>query len=106
MYSIVEPIVEFLGEGHGDEDMRFITRAGTGRSQCMGLKHGRRGRSRVTCYRSFTGSRGASRMSLSAFDPLTKRKARPRLADGPVRSAAGDEPMVPLTRLDQVLLQP
>jgi len=54
---------------------------------------------------TFTGSRGARRMSLSNFDPLTKREARPRLADGPVRSAAGDEPMVPLTRLDQVLLQ-
>jgi len=54
---------------------------------------------------AFTGSRGARRMSLSAFDPLTKRKARARLADRSVGGAAGDEPMVPLSRLDQVVLQ-
>ena len=53
---------------------------------------------------TFTGSRGARRVSLSAFDPLTKREARPGLGERSVRGAAGDEPMVPLTRLDQVLL--
>jgi endonuclease G len=53
---------------------------------------------------TFTGSRGARRVSLSAFDPLTKREARPALGARSVRSAAGDEPMVPLTRLDQVRL--
>ena len=28
---------------------------------------------------TFTGTRGASRMSLGAFDPLTKQRERPRL---------------------------
>jgi len=54
---------------------------------------------------TFAGSRGARRTSLSAFDPLTKRKATPGLGDRTVRGAAGDEPMVPITRLDQVVLQ-
>ena len=53
---------------------------------------------------TFAGSRGARRTSLSAFDPLAKRKATPGLGDRSVRGAAGDEPMVPLTRLDQVVL--
>ena len=52
----------------------------------------------------FTGTRGASRMSLSAFDPLKERQTRPRLSDRSARSAAGEEPMIQLAQLDQVVL--
>ena len=53
---------------------------------------------------TFTGSRGARRTSLRAFDPLARREARPRLGERAVRGAACDEPMVPISRLDQVVL--
>jgi|KBSMisStaDraftv2_1062788.scaffolds.fasta_scaffold90466_4 endonuclease G len=53
---------------------------------------------------TFTGSRGARRTNLGAFDPLARRKAGAGLGDRSVPSAPGDEPMVPLTRLDQVVL--
>ena len=52
----------------------------------------------------FAGSRGARKTSLSAFDPLAKRQARSGPADRSVGGAAGDEPMVPLTRLDEIVL--
>ena len=52
----------------------------------------------------FAGSRGARKTSLSAFDPLAKREARAAPGERSVRSAPGDEPMVPITRLDQVVL--
>jgi DNA/RNA endonuclease G, NUC1 len=53
----------------------------------------------------FTGTKGTSRMSLSAFDPLKERHTRPRIGDRSARSAAGQEPMVQLTQLDQVVLE-
>ncbi len=52
----------------------------------------------------FTGSRGARKTSLGAFDPLTKREATAGPGDRSVRGAPGDEPMVPITQLDQVVL--
>jgi len=53
---------------------------------------------------TFTGTKGASRMSLSAFDPLTQLRERPRLGQRSTRGPAGQEPTVPLTRLDQIVL--
>jgi len=41
----------------------------------------------------FTGSRGARRMSLSAFDPLTRREARPALAITPFEARRGASPI-------------
>ena len=53
----------------------------------------------------FTGTKGTSRMSLSVFDSLKKRQTKPRLTDHSARSVAGQEPMIQLTQLDQVVLK-
>ena len=53
---------------------------------------------------TFIRTKGSSRMGLSAFDPPIKRKARVGFGDRSLRGAAIDEPMVPLTRLNQVVL--
>jgi hypothetical protein len=54
----------------------------------------------------FIGTKGASRMSLSVFDPLTKRKAKQRLGQRPAGELAEQEPAVPLTRHEQIVLNP
>lgn len=55
---------------------------------------------------TFTGTKGASRMALSAFDPLTKRKEMPRLGRRSGLESAAQEPSLALTRLDQIVLEP
>jgi len=53
---------------------------------------------------TFTGSKGASRMSPSAFDPLTRLREAPRLGQRSVREPAGQVPTLPITQLDQIVL--
>jgi endonuclease G len=54
---------------------------------------------------TFTGSKGTSRMSLSAFDPLTKRKETPLLgAARSVRDLSRQEPAIALTHLGEIVL--
>ena len=55
---------------------------------------------------TFTGTRGSSRMSLSAFDPLTQRSARSRLDPRAERGSPGVGPQVRLATLDDLVLQP
>jgi endonuclease G len=55
---------------------------------------------------TFAGTRGSSRMSLSAFDPLTQRNARSLLSGGVERGERGVDTQVPITTLDDVVLQP
>ena len=54
---------------------------------------------------TFTGTKGSSRMSLSAFDPLTQRNARSRLTAGVERGSIGVDKQVPLATLDDVVLE-
>ena len=54
---------------------------------------------------TFTGTKGSSRIGLSAFDPLTKRKERPLLGSHAMRQAPGEEPVVALSQLNQIILE-
>jgi hypothetical protein len=53
---------------------------------------------------TFTGTKGSSRVSLSAFDPLTQRSGRSRLDSRAERGSSGVGPQVGLARLDDVVL--
>ena len=54
---------------------------------------------------TFTGSKGTSRMSLSAFDPLTQHKERALPGSRATRQLPGEEPGVPLFQLNQIILE-
>jgi hypothetical protein len=43
-------------------------------------------------------------MSLSAFDPLTRRKEKSRLQDRSPREPEAQEPTIALTSLEQILV--
>ena len=54
---------------------------------------------------TFTGSKGTSQMSLSAFDPLTQHKERALPGSRATRQLPGEEPGVPLFQLNQIILE-
>ena len=54
---------------------------------------------------TFTGSKGTSRMSLRAFDPLTQRKKEVLPGYRGTRQSPGEEPIVPLSHLSQIILE-
>jgi endonuclease G len=53
---------------------------------------------------TFTGSRGTSRMELSAFDPLTQRKEKSRLEVRALPDTVEQEPAIALTALNQIVV--
>ena len=54
---------------------------------------------------TFTGTKDAAGLSLSAFDPLTKHKERPLLGSHATRQSPGEEPVVALSQLNQIILE-
>lgn len=55
---------------------------------------------------TFTGTNGSSRMSLSAFDPLSQRNARSFLRAGAARTSRGASAQIPIATLDDLVLKP
>jgi len=53
---------------------------------------------------TFTGSKGTSRMSLSAFDPLTQHKEKALAGRRATRQSPDEEPAVALSELNQIIL--